>query len=270
MSLLADIRKRRRELKKQLKVAKAKAKVEAKEAAKRQRLADKEAAKRAAKERKHEQKLELKAAQAERKQEVAAAKKEQHLAEVAAKRERKLDARALKRAEKMRKANAKEEKKALAAKRKYQYKMADKILAQQKSQGFTKEKAKAWIGGGRLLVPVLVPLAYRIITGVQKRNQEVEAKKFGVSGAAVARHHGYGAPLRARVEATRESLDELGRSNRTGVDGFIRDARSRLDIIADALDTAENLTPDQRRRAHQSITAELDGLDRQILSELGV
>ncbi|WP_410131506.1 DUF6474 family protein, partial [Klebsiella pneumoniae] len=28
-------------------------------------------------------------------------------------------------------------------------------------------------------------------------------------------------------------------------------------------------TPEQRRRAHHSITAELDSLDRQIISELG-
>lgn len=259
MSFLGEFRQRRREAAKLVKAAKAKAKEEARQDAKLKRKAQKEQAKADKREQKHQHKLEIKAAADEVRR-----------MEKLNKKELKLDNRALKRAEKLRKARAKDEKKALAAKHRYQMKMAEKVLEQQRSHGFSKDKAKSWIGGGRLLVPVLVPLAYRAITAVQRRNQEVEAKKFGVSGSDVARFQGYGAPLRARIEATRESLKELGRSGAPGTDGFIKDANSRLDVMEDAIASAEKMTPDQRRRAHQSLTAELDGLDRQIISELGV
>lgn len=262
MSYLKEFRKRRdemrKEMRKQVKAAKAKAREEAKQAGKLARQEKKEAAKVAKRERKHEQKLEIKAAQAEKKQ---VAKQDA--------KARKLDGKALKRAEKIRKSQFKDEKKALAAKQKYQMRMAQKVLDQQRAQGFSKEKAKSWVGGGRVLIPVLAPLAYRAITALQNREQEASAKRFGVSADAVARHHGYGAPLRARVEATRTSLKELNR-NSNAAPGFVKDANKRLDIIDDALDTAENMTPDQRRRAFQSIISELNGLDSQILDQLGV
>src|SRR5699024_11263738 len=68
-------------------------------------------------------------------------------------------------------------------------KMAEKILEQQRSQGFTSDKAKGWVGGTRLLLPVALPLAYRAMTWVQNRNHDADARKFGVSGDAAARYH---------------------------------------------------------------------------------
>lgn len=257
MSFLGDIRERRRETAKQVKAAKAKAKEEARHAAKLNRKAQKADAKAAKREQKHQHKLEMKEA-------AGRVRSEEKLS----KKELKLDNRAIKRAEKLRKAQAKDEKKALKAKQRHQTKMAEKILEQQRSAGFTKDKAKSWIGGARLLVPVLVPLAYRAITAIQNREQSSSAHKFGVSADDAARHQGHGAPLLARIEATRASLKSLSISKKHGVDGFIKDAKSRLDIMTDAVSAAEKMTPEQRRRAHHSVTAELDALDRQIISEL--
>ena len=258
MSFLGDIRERRRETAKQVKAAKAKAKEEARHAARLNRKAHKAEVKAAKREQKHQHKLELKEA-------AGRVRSEEKLS----KKELKLENRALKRAEKMRKAGVKEEKKALAAKQRHQMRMAEKILEQQRSRGFNKDKAKSWVGGARLLVPVLVPLAYRAITALQRREHSAAAQKFGVTAADAARHHGHGAPLLARIESTRRSLKELRRSSTKATDGFIKDANSRLDIMTDAIHAAEKMTPEQRRRAHHSITAELDSLDRQIISELG-
>lgn len=258
MSFLGDIRERRRETAKQVKAAKAKAKEEARHAARLNRKAHKAEVKAAKRDQKHQHKLELKEA-------AGRVRSEEKLG----KKELKLENRALKRAEKIRKASAKDEKKALAAKQRHQTKMAEKILAQQRSQGFNKDKAQSWIGGARLLVPVLVPLAYRAITAIQRREHSSAAQKFGVSADDAARYQGHGAPLLARIEATRGSLTELRKSGAKGTDGFIKDANSRLDVMTDAINTAEKMTPEQRRRAHHSITAELDSLDRQIISELG-
>ena len=259
MSFIGELRQRRREINKQVKAAKAKAKEEARQEAKLKRKAQKAEFKAAKRDQKHQQKLEIRAAD----REVRRIKKLK-------KQELKLDNRALKRADKLRRDQAKDERKALAAKQKYQTKMAEKILAQQKAAGFNKDKVKSWIGGGRILIPVLVPLAYRAITGLQQRNLDGKAKKFGVTSGDAARFQGYGAPLRARIEATRESLKALDKSNAPAAKGFIKDANSRLDLLAEAVASAEKMTPDQRRRAHQSMTAELDGLDRQIITELGV
>lgn len=259
MSFIRDYRDRRRETKLKLKAAKAKAKEDARHEAKLKDKAYREGVRAADRERKDD----LKAADKQRKADLKASKKQR-------KAQAKLDKKALKRAGKIRKAGAKDEAKALKAKHKHQTKMAEKILEQQRSQGFTSDKAKGWVGGTRLLLPVALPLAYRAMTWVQNRNHDADARKFGVSGDAVARYHGYGAPLRARVHAVRNSLQRLEDSRVQGAGGFVKDARDRLDVIVDAIETSEHMTPEQRRRAHASISSELDGIDSEIMSTMGL
>ena len=188
MSFIRDYRERRRETKLKLKAAKAKAKEDARHEAKLKDKAYREGVRAAERERK----ANLKAADKRHKTEMKASKKQR-------KAQSKLDSKALKRADKIRKAGAKDEAKALKAKHKHQTKMAQKILEQERSRGFTSDKAKSWVSGTRLLLPVALPLAYRAMTWMQNRNHDADARKFGVSGDAVARYHGYGAPLRARV-----------------------------------------------------------------------
>ncbi|WP_295626487.1 DUF6474 family protein [uncultured Corynebacterium sp.] len=259
MSFLGDYRDRRRETKLKLKAAKAKAKEDAKHEAKLKDKAYRDGVKAAEVERK----ADTKAAKKQRKADVKAAKK-------TAKAQRKLDDNAMKRAEKIRKAGFKDEKKALKAKHKHQSRMAEKILEQQRNQGLTTEKAKNVVGAARLLIPVALPLGYRAVTKLQNRNQDSAARRYGVTGDAVARHHGYGAPLRARIEGIRGSLDRLENSDVTGVSGFLKDARSRLSTLEDAIETSEHMTPDQRRRAHTSISQELDGVDSEIMAQMGL
>lgn len=248
MSFIRDYRDRRRETKLKLKAAKAKAKEDARHEAKLKDKAYRDG---------------LKAAEVERKRDSKAAAKE-------AKLERKLDKRAMKRAEKIRKAGWKDEQKALKAKHKHQSRMAEKILEQQRKQGMTSDKAKGWVGATRLLLPVALPIGYRLMTFVQNRGQDASARRFGVSGDAVARFHGYGAPLRARIEGIRGSLERLEKSKASGTAGFVKDADNRLDLLVDAVETAEHMTPDQRRRAHTSISAELDGIDSEIMAKMGL
>ena len=147
---------------------------------------------------------------------------------------------------------------------------AEKILEQQRKQGMTSDKAKGWVGATRLLLPVALPIGYRLMTFVQNRGQDASARRFGVSGDAVARFHGYGAPLRARIEGIRGSLERLEKSKASGTAGFVKDADNRLDLLVDAVETAEHMTPDQRRRAHTSISAELDGIDSEIMAKMGL
>ena len=60
------------------------------------------------------------------------------------------------------------------------------------------------------------------------------------------------------------------RTDGEDVSGFVKDADNRLDLLVDAVETAEHMTPDQRRRAHTSISAELDGIDSEIMAKMGL
>ncbi|WP_245803316.1 DUF6474 family protein [Corynebacterium sphenisci] len=248
MSFLGDIRDRRREGRLALKAARTKAKEDAR----------------------HEAKLKRRALKQGRKEEARRLKAETRATERGARRAAKRDRSALKHLDKIHAKQAKQEAKAAKAKRRHQTKLAEKVLEQQRQAGFGKEKAKSWIGGGRLLLPVLVPLAYRGVTWLQNRGQESEARRLGVTADAVARHPGNGAPLLARIDAVRDAVDRLRSSGLAGAVGFASDADDRLDVLVDGVKNAEHLPPRQRRRAHDSIAAELDGLDSEIMDRLGI
>lgn len=259
MSFLGDILNRRRETSTKVKAAKAKAKAEAKFEAKLNKAKAKAAAK-----------LDKKAFKQGQKDEERRHRKELRAAVKTDRKRAKLDAKAAKRAERIRRGSEKQERKDLKAKRRHQQKLAANILEQQRQSGLTKEKVNGWIGSGRILVPVALPLAYRGITWLQNRSQNSQARRFGVTGAQAARFAGFGAPLRARIEAIRGSLGDLRTSGRAIPAGFLSDAGDRLDALDAAVRNAEHMTPDQRRRAHRSISSELDALDGEIMAHLGV
>lgn len=258
MSFLDAMRKRRRDMKLEVKAATAKAKEAAKHEAKLKRETKKAESKAAAKQAKRDQKMMEKAASMDVKQ----AKKE-------LKKQQKLDDRASKRMVKIHKGETKTERKALAAKQKHQTAMAAKILEQQRAQGFTADKAKNWVAAARMIIPVALPLAYRGIAFLQNRELNAKAQQYGVTGAESARFYGHGAGLRARIGKIRTALDDLERSNKSGTSGFVKDAKKRLEVLDDSVETAERMTPDQRRRTHKSITAELNKLDGEIVEMIG-
>ncbi len=259
MTFLGKFRQLRRETKLQVKAATAKAKEAAKHEAKLRREVHKERVK-----------ADKRAAKAAQKDQAKQNKRAQKADLKVRKQEQKLDARAQKRLEKIRRKEHKDEQKSLKAKHKHQQKMAEKILEQQRNSGFTADKAKSAIGGARLLIPLAIPFAYRGATWLQNRSLNNDAKKFGVSGKDAARHYGHGAPLRARIEKARESLKTLQESGPSNSAGFVTDARKRLDLLNDGLNTAERMTPEQRRRAYKSIVGELDTLDAEILKHMGL
>ncbi|WP_448852579.1 DUF6474 family protein [Corynebacterium sp. 335C] len=259
MSFLGDILNRRRETSTKVKAAKAKAKAEAKLEAKLNKAKAKAA-----------QKLEEKAYKQGQKDRAKEHRQELRATVKSDRKRAKLDAKAMKRAEKIRKNGAKQERKDLKAKRRHHEKLAANLLEQQRQSGLTKDKVNGWIGSGRVMVPVALPLLYRGITWLQNRDQDSQARTFGVTGSQAARFAGHGAPLRARIEAIRESLADLKKSGRTIPSGFVADADDRLDTLVSAVRNAEHMSPDQRRRAHRTISAELDGLDSEIMGHLGV
>ncbi|WJY69028.1 DUF6474 family protein [Corynebacterium auris] len=195
-------------------------------------------------------KAEIKAAQARARQ--------------AAKEEAKNDRRTAELLDKAEKRLLKEEKKGLKRKRKHEKQLAEAHLKRIEQSGITKKKAQNWVGAARVLIPVLIPLAYRAITAAQQRRIHNRASSLGLSTQDLARYSGRGAELKARVEAIRDEAsasDELSSSYR-------KDLEVRLDELALAVRNAEHLNAEQQRLAHNSIGAEIDTVATEVQEKI--
>ncbi|MCM6776913.1 DUF6474 family protein [Nocardia sp. CDC159] len=134
-------------------------------------------------------------------------------------------------------------------------------------------QVKKYLGVARVLVPVLAPLAYRAATFVRGQIDTRRAQRLGIGLDQLGDFSGHGGRLQARVAAVEPTLAEL--ENRAGKDGaetkkFIAATRDRLDSLASAIRTAEQMPTARRRAVHASISTELSGIEADILARLGV
>ncbi|MBC3178167.1 DUF6474 family protein [Corynebacterium lujinxingii] len=181
-----------------------------------------------------------------------------------AKQEAKADQRTAKLLDKAEKRLLKEEKKGLKRKRKHEKDLAKTYLKRIEESGLTKKKAKQWTGAARMLVPVLLPLAYKALTSAQQNQVNKRASSLGLTPQDIARHSGRGAELKARIDAARDTVahaDNIG-------DGFKRDANVRLDELEQAVRNAEHANPEQRRLAYNSIDGDLNKLSGEVHEKL--
>ncbi|MGD7003514.1 DUF6474 family protein [Corynebacterium halotolerans] len=198
---------------------------------------------------------------AKTKAEIKAAKSR---AKTEAKESAKLDLRRAKLLAKQENNLLKAEQKGLKSKRKHERKQAETELAKIKEGKFNKNKVNRWIGASRLLVPVLLPVAYKAVTATKEKFTEARAHQIGVTSDELARFSGHGAPIKARMQGIRHTLEE----SKDLTPGFVRDAEDRLEELGTAVDNAEYMTPEQRQRAHSSINRDIDLLVNQIQESL--
>lgn len=158
----------------------------------------------------------------------------------------------------------KAEQKGLKTKRKHERKQAENELEKIKAGKLNKDRVNRWLGASRLLVPVLLPIVYKLATASREKFTEARAHQIGVSSDELARFSGHGAPLKARLQGIHNSLEE----NEDLAPGFIRDAEDRLEELGSAVDSAEYMTPELRRRAHRTISRDIDTLVDQIQESL--
>ena len=157
----------------------------------------------------------------------------------------------------------KQEQKGLKAKRKHERKMAENTLAQLKAGHLNAGTFKRYAGFARVALPVMLPLIYRAVTAGREQLVDARARKIGVSADELARFSGHGADLKARIDGVSRTLD--GGHLPTG---FVRDVRDRLAELQTATDNAEFMTPEQRRRAHATISRDIDGVTQEIQERL--
>ena len=191
-------------------------------------------------------KAELKAAKTKAKAEVKSADK-------ARKRQQKLLAN-------QEKQLVKSEEKGLTQRRKHELKLAKTELEKLRAGRFNTDNVKRYAGAARTAAPLLLPLLYRAIVSGRQQFEQSRAKKAGVTTDQLASFAGHGASIKARTQGIRNTLDENGSLPA----GFKRDIKERLDDLDAAVDNAELMTPQQRRRAHSSINREIDMVTQEI------
>ncbi|MBX8996920.1 hypothetical protein HCH15_12135 [Corynebacterium testudinoris] len=157
----------------------------------------------------------------------------------------------------------KREARGLKDRRKHERKMAENTLAQIKQGRINSANVRRWAGAARLALPLLLPLIYRAITAGREQVAEAKARKVGVSVDQLARFAGHGSELKARTHGVRQTLSEEQHSA-----GFVRDVKDRLDELDKAIDNAEFMTPEQRRRAHNTISRDIDAVTQEIQDRL--
>lgn len=181
-----------------------------------------------------------------------------------AKQEAKADERVAKLLDKAEKRLLKEEKKGLKRKQKHEKDLAKAHLKRIQESGITQKKAKQWVSAARVLVPVLLPLAYKALTSFQQGQVNNRAAGLGLTSQDLARHSGRGAELKARIDAVRQNIDQTDNLG----EGFKGDARVRLDELEQAVRNAEHANPEQRRLAHNSIDEDLNKLAAEVHAKL--
>ncbi|MBN9645327.1 DUF6474 family protein [Corynebacterium mendelii] len=202
----------------------------------------------------------IRSSRARTKAQVKAAKQR---AKTEVKEEKKLALRRSRLLAKEKKNMEKSQLKNLKAKQKHEKRMAKQTYKQLKAGSFNAKNVKRYTGAARLLAPVVLPLIYRAVTWSREQLLKKKARNFGVSSSDLARFTGFGAPIKARIEAVRRSLDDAPLPA-----GLKKDITNRLDTLFTAADNAEHMDNDQRQRIHHSINSDLDHVTGQIHSRL--
>lgn len=140
---------------------------------------------------------------------------------------------------------------------------------QARPQRVTPANTKRALAVAKLVAPVVAPLALQAASATRDRWDRLRAQRLGVPVDRLAEFTGKGAALHVRVSALATSFDEL-RARHPEESGFVDTGERRLADLAGAVRAAEQMPAGRRRATHQSVAAELDTLERELLGRLGL
>jgi hypothetical protein len=124
----------------------------------------------------------------------------------------------------------------------------------------------------RLLAPILTPLIYRGATAVRALIDQRRADQLGIPLAQIGQFSGHGAQLSARIAGAEKSLrlvqDKKPKDAETTQ--FVSAISERLSDLSAAVTAAENMPATRRRSAHSAISAQLDGIEADLMARLGL
>jgi hypothetical protein len=137
---------------------------------------------------------------------------------------------------------------------------------------FSAGQVRKYLGVARVLVPVLLPLAYRGATWLRGELDRRRARSLGVEVDRLVDFTGHGAKLSARIAGAEASARDLSarHSADAEISAFADTSLQRLRDLAGAVRAAEQMPVPQRRSAHTSIAQELSAIESGLLRHLGV
>ena len=124
----------------------------------------------------------------------------------------------------------------------------------------------------RILAPVLVPVVYRAAIAVRGLLDQRRAERLGVPLTQLGQYSGGSGALSARIRGAERSLRQVAEQNPKDAETkqFVSAVTGRLTDLATAVTAAENMPTSRRRAAHGAISAQLDGIDADLMARLGV
>jgi hypothetical protein len=138
----------------------------------------------------------------------------------------------------------------------------------------TPGNAKKAISIGKILVPVLAPVAMQVAGMARGAWDERRARRLGVPASELGTYTGKGGALHARIARISMSISELSANPGPGradeVARFVAANGTRLADLSAAVRAAEMMPTERRRAAHKAVAGELDQIEPRLLALLGV
>lgn len=162
--------------------------------------------------------------------------------------------------------------KAQVATFKAQERAADKVAEKAGRDYLSVGQVRKYLGVARVLLPVLLPLAYRGATVLRGQLDNRRARSLGVGVEQLPDFTGHGARLSARIANAENSTSEILARDPGDPDttAFAAHTRDRLTSLNTAVRTAEQMPAPQRKAAHTTISFELGKIESDLLARLGV
>jgi hypothetical protein len=142
-------------------------------------------------------------------------------------------------------------------------------------EGLTPARAKRAIAVGKVVAPLLAPYAMAAAGVARAQWDDYRARRLGVSPDQLGAYSGRGGALHARISRIAEALPELtdAPGDRPADDtarAFARDAGPRLADLSVAVRAAEQMPAARRRTAFRAVGRELDRIEAELLTHLGI
>lgn len=124
----------------------------------------------------------------------------------------------------------------------------------------------------RLLAPILTPVIYRAAIAVRGLIDQRRADQLGIPLAQIGQFSGHGARLSARIAGSEQSLRIVQEKKPKDPETrqFVSAISERLSDLSAAVTAAENMPTARRRDAHAAISAQLDGIEADLMARLGL
>ncbi|MFC5996165.1 DUF6474 family protein [Pseudonocardia hispaniensis] len=138
----------------------------------------------------------------------------------------------------------------------------------------TPARARRLIGIGKVVAPLLAPYALAAAGAARAHWDTHRARRLGVAPDQLSTYSGRGGALHARIDRIAEALAQLDANEPAHATGaarrFALDTRPRLVDLTVAVRAAEQMPAPRRRTALRAVSGELDRVETELLTHLGV